>query len=132
MRKTLILALVAATALTLSATSWGAKPTPAATLTIAIAPNPVTFATKSTISGTISSKAAGVQLILEVLPYPYTGKYTDTGTATTAADGSYLFTVTPPTSTRYRVTSVDKPKITSPEATLAIKWRVGLKVSDST
>jgi hypothetical protein len=133
MNKKLILAGIAAlTALTLTATSWGAKPGPDPTLTLAVSPTTVTFGHVATVTGAISSKAAGVSLVLEYDAYPFDGKYTDTGTTTTGADGTYSYTVTPPTSTRYRVSTVDKPKISSPEGTLLVRWNVSLGVSDKT
>jgi hypothetical protein len=128
-----ILTLAAATILVaVPSSSWAAKPDKDATLTVAVAPAKAKFGVAATVSGAISSKQAGVALVLEYLAAPYDGKWTDTGTTTTAADGSYGFSVTPPTSTRYRVSTVDKPAVTSPEATLLVSWRVGLKVSDST
>ncbi|MFL5844934.1 MAG: hypothetical protein ACJ762_09600 [Solirubrobacteraceae bacterium] len=133
MNKKMTLAAAAVLAsLMLVATSWAAKPGPDATLTLAVSPTTVKFGKPATVSGAISSKAAGVQLVLEYDAFPFDGKYTDTGTTTTGADGTYSYTVTPPTSTRYRVVTVDKPKITSPEGTLLVRWNISLGVSDKT
>jgi hypothetical protein len=112
--------------------SLAAKPDKNATLTIAVAPNAVAFGTPANVTGAISSKQAGVALTLEAQAYPYKGGFTDAGTATTAADGTYTFAVTPAVSTHYRVSTSDKPTVRSPEAALAVSWKVGLGVSDKT
>ena len=131
--RTLLLLTLATGAFGLAAATGTAQKLPKdATLSINVAPSPITFGSTSIVTGEISTKQAGVRVILEVQPHPYTGKFTGTGTAVTDANGSYTFSVSPPTSTRYRVTTEEKPAVTSAEATLLVAWRVGLSVSDRT
>jgi hypothetical protein len=132
MNKLLIPLAAAALLAVPTAGSLAAKPDKNATLTIAAAPASIAFGKSATITGAISSKQADVDLVLEAVAYPYTGKYADAGTAKTAADGSYSFTVTPQAGTRYRVTTAEKPAVTSAEATVAVRWNVGFRVSDTT
>ena len=128
----MLLLTLATGAFGLAATTGTAQKPADATLSISVAPSPITFGSNSVVSGAISTKQAGVKLLLEYQAHPYTGGFTSTGTAVTDAAGNYTFTVSPPTSTHYRVVTEDKPKVQSPEAELLVSWRVGLSVSDRT
>ena len=55
-----------------------------------------------TLSGTVSGMPPGSSLSLYESPYPFRPA-TQAGTTSTAADGSYSFTLTPDRTTRYRV-----------------------------
>lgn len=131
--KKLSLAAIAAVSLAGAAVpSFAAKPVKGATLTIAVSPTPVRYGTYTGISGQLSSKQAGVPLILQAQPYPFTGAWSDVATADTLADGNYTFSQLPSENTHYRVTTKDKPAVTSPEAGVLVRWDVGLGVSDTT
>jgi hypothetical protein len=109
-----------------------AKPAPT-TVTISASPSLVTFGRYVTVSGTLSDARSGVSVRLQEQPYPYTGGFHDVGgAATTGPGGTYSFTVTPSQSTHYRVQAKASPTATSPEAAVAVRWRVGLRVSDRT
>jgi hypothetical protein len=107
-------------------------PAKGGTLTVALAPALVSYGSITNVSGAISTKAPGVALILEAQPHPFTGKWFTAGTTTTAADGSYTFATKPLIATHYRVTTKDKPAITSAEVGVKVRWKVGLGVGDLT
>jgi hypothetical protein len=110
-----------------------AKPAKGGTLTLAAAPNPVTFGHAETLSGVLSTQASGVSVQAQAQPYPFTGGFKDVGTATqTTTGGAYSLTVTPSATTKYRVVTTTNPKSTSPEVTVAVRWRVSMKVSTRT
>ena len=133
MKRILLVMTAAASLAALSGTATAAKPTAGATLTIAAKPVHVTFGGATTITGALSTKQTGVPLVLEANPFPFSGKWTAVGTpVNTTTDGAYSFTTVPLISTHYRVTTQDKPAVTSPEAAVGVKWRVGLGVSDLT
>jgi hypothetical protein len=132
MRKFAALAATLTAFAGLTATGSAQKPDKSATLSLAVSPTIVRYGVPSTVSGALSSKQVGIEVVLEYQPYPYDGKWIDTGTTKTGADGSYSFTVTPPTSTHYRVSTVEKPAVVSNEGALLVKWSVGLGVSDKT
>lgn len=132
MRKTLILAAAAATFGGVGATSWAQKPDKNATLTITAAPLKVKFGKATTISGTLSTKQAAINLILEGDAFPYDGKFDELTKAITTADGNYTFSIAPALGTKYRVTTEAKPAVTSPEVNVLVTWAVSMRVSDST
>src|SRR4051794_22768361 len=85
-------------------------------LTIAASKPQVTYSRSAVISGQLKrTPAGGQQVQLQQAPFPF-NKFTDGPTATTDSAGNYSFTVTPTTSTHYRVVTVAKPKLTSAEA----------------
>lgn len=127
MRKTFTLAVLALAVPV--ATGLAAKPAQP-TLTIAVAPTSVSFGKPVTVTGAISSKAAGETVTLEALTFPYTGRYAKAGTATTGPDGTYSVAVVPTMSTKYKVTA--KKTSDSPEVTVPVRWSVGLRVGDRT
>lgn len=106
-----------------------AKPPKGGTLTLAAAPNPITFGKSATLAGTLSSQAAGVQVTAQAVAYPFSGPFKDVGTATTGPGGSYTLAVSPDQLTRYRVTAATAPKTTSPTADVAVRRHVTLTVS---
>jgi hypothetical protein len=109
-----------------------AKPPKGGTLTLAAAPNPITFGKTTTLSGTLSSQAAGVTVRAQAEPYPFTGPFKDVGTATTGTGGTYTLAVRPDQLTRYRVTAATSPKATSPTVDVAVRRHVTLAVSTRT
>jgi hypothetical protein len=94
----------------------------------------VTFGGPVTISGTVAgANNAGVTVVLEQNPAPYTGGFTPTGqTATTNATGGYTFTVTPAKNTRYQVTAKGKKRPDSPIVGVNVRVKVALHLSDRT
>jgi hypothetical protein len=101
-------------------------------LTIAASKAQVTFSRPAVISGQLKrTPAAAQQVTLEQDPFPF-DKFDKGPNATTDAAGNYSFSVTPPSSTRYRVVAVAKPKITSPEAQVNVAIMVTRRVSDKT
>jgi hypothetical protein len=133
MRRTFLLAAAVALTTVVGGTAIAAKPpTKGATLTIAVSPTPVTFGTYTGVGGAISTKQAGVALILQAQPYPFTGKWADAGTAATAADGAYTFSTLPALNTHYRVVTKDKPAVQSPESGVQVRFKVGFAVGDAT
>ena len=103
-----------------------------AKLTETVKPSPIVFGKFATISGNLSSKTAGVNVELQADPFPYDGKWITRGTKPTDAKGGVSFALAPDTSTKLRLQTASAPKITSPENTLGVAWRVGFRVSDST
>jgi hypothetical protein len=132
MKRTVLLVAAAASLAGFSGTATAAKPAVGATLSIAVSPTLVTFGTYTNVTGAISSKQTAVPLVLEANPYPFTGKWTQVGTASTTTDGAYSFTTLPTMTTHYRVATQDKPPVRSPEAGVQVRWKVGLGVSDLT
>ena len=133
MKRIVLLAAAAASLTAFSGPAMAAKPTSGATLTIAVNPALLTFGHYTTITGALSSKQTGVPLVLEANPYPYTGKWTQVGNpVNTTTDGAYTFTALPTMNTKYRVSTQDKPAVTSAEAAVGVRWKVGLGVSDLT
>jgi hypothetical protein len=110
--------------------------TPAAknTVTIAAVPKTLTFGRSTTIAGQVSGVGnAGVAVTLEQSPYPYTAAFAPTGvTTTTNATGAYTLAVAPSVNTHYRVTVKTKPPVTSAVTAVAVRVKVGLRLSDLT
>ena len=103
-------------------------------MTITANPGTVTFGRPTTIAGQVTGPDnANVEVTLEANPYPFTGGFKPTGVkATTTATGAYSMAVTPTVNTRYRVAAKTKPPVTSPEVTVNVRVRVGLRLSDYT
>ncbi len=110
--------------------------TPAAknTVTIAAAPAALTFGHATTIAGQVSGLGnAGVTVTLEQSQYPYTAAFATAGvTATTSVTGAYTLAVAPSVNTHYRVTVKTRPSITSAVTAVAVRVKVGLRLSDLT
>ena len=105
---------------------------PANGITIAAAPNPVTFGRSTVVSGTVTGpNNAGVSVDLEQQPAPFTAPFTKTGlTATTDANGNYTFTVSPATNVRYATTAKTSPPVTSVNVQVNVRKRVTFRVND--
>jgi len=108
------------------------KPPRNATLTQTVKPNPIVFGKFATISGSLSSKTAGVAIELQADPFPYDGKWITRGTKSTDAKGDVSFALAPDISTKLRLQTAAAPKLTSSEIPLGVAWKVGFRVSDST
>ena len=105
--------------------------TPAVTLS-ASKPT-VTFGRPVTLSGTVTGNGAGgARVTLAQQPFPFTAPFADAGEVTADAAGAFAFRVTPAAVTRYRAEAKSSPPATSPEVTVNVRVRVGLKLSDKT
>jgi hypothetical protein len=105
------------------------KPGKGSTLTIAAAPNPVTFRRVVTISGRLNGpnkSGQTVQLLADGYPY---GGNAPVATAVTDANGDYAFSRRPPVNTRYQTKVAN---VTSTEITALVRPAVGLRLSDYT
>jgi hypothetical protein len=131
-RFALILVAVAATAVPAAIAAKPPKPPKSAKLTETVKPNPIVFGKFATIAGNLSSKTAGVSVELQADPFPYDGKWITRGTKTTDAKGDVSFALAPDVGTKLRLQTASAPKLTSPETTLGVAWKVGFRVSDST
>ncbi len=107
----------------------------AATLTLDAKPAPIVFSSPTTLSGKLSSGAAGTTLRLEQdTTRPYGDSYKPANlTTTTMGGGGYSFSVKPPVNTQYRVsTQGGGSSVTSPAKLVLVRMLVGLRLSDST
>lgn len=112
-------------------------PKPGATTAVSLAAKPalLTFTQSTALSGSLTgSTPAGVSVRLEQDTIPPLGdRFASTGrTTTTAANGSYRFTVAPAVTTQYRVVAKSSPGVTSAAQLVRVRPLVGLTVSDST
>ena len=120
-----------ATVLLLAAPAAAAPPTPHQ-LTLSAKPATVLFGKSTLLSGKLTgANSGGVTVTLRDDPYPF-GHYNPVGTTTTAADGTYHFTVSPTVNTKYQADAKSKAPATSPEVLVKVAPRVGLRVSDRT
>jgi hypothetical protein len=103
---------------------------PANTVSIAAAPNPVTFGAATTITGTVGgSNNAGVTVDLELTPSPFSAPFAKTGvSATTDAAGNYTMTIVPGLNTRYQAVAKTSPPVTSTQVEVKVRKRVSLRV----
>jgi hypothetical protein len=103
-------------------------------LTIAANPRTVTFGKATTIAGRLTGPdSAGTRVELEQNPFPFTGAFSTNSNTTTDASGNYSFQVSPPVNTRFRTTAqTPGSDPTSPELTVNVRPKVGLKLSDRT
>jgi hypothetical protein len=78
------------------------QPVPSPALTVALSASQIDSGGHVTVSGTVTGVPPGttVRLFTSPYPFPIPDRFT---TTTTAADGSYSFTVSPDRDTRYRV-----------------------------
>jgi hypothetical protein len=126
-----LLAAVAATAaLPLGA---AARKPPDNKVTLAAAPNPITFGKPTTLSGKVTGPDhAGVAVTLSGDPFPVD---VDTVVATTTADanGDFRFTgIMPDRNTRYSVRAKTSPPAESAFVDVLVRVRVSLRLGDST
>ena len=130
------LAAAAAAGLALAPAALSAKPPKDEyAITLAAKPNPVVFSETTVLSGTLTGPAAGeVSVTLEEdTTIPLGDKFTPTGDrATTAADGTYSFSVQPDVNTQYRAVAKTSPDTQSEPRLVQVRPRVDLKVSDRT
>jgi hypothetical protein len=104
------------------AAALAAKPAPT-TVTIGVSPVSITYGKPATISGTT---AANTVVTLRADAFPFNGSFSQVTKTTSNAAGAYAFTVTPDSSTHYRV---DAKKARSAVGALAVRWKVTRTVS---
>jgi hypothetical protein len=136
MRRTPFLLVLSAVALASPAAVNAAKPPPRtpANLTLLATPTAVTFTKATTLTGKLSGgKSVAAQTIdVQADGAPFEGTYADVATATTDANGNWTATVTPGALTRYRARARTSPPVLSSTVDVAVRLRVGLRVSDRT
>lgn len=99
------------------------------------ATSPIVWGRSTVISGTLrGSNESGQVLDLEADPHPYSdSEFATLATTATDARGDYRFVAKPESNTRYRVVAKTlSPPVTSSVATVLVRIRVKLAVSDST
>src|SRR6266545_6971503 len=100
-------AAFAAAAIAIPAAALAAPPSPHQ-LSISAQPNPVVFGKTVAITGKLTgTDSAGETVTLREDPFPF-GNFGNPTSATTAADGSYSFTVKPTVNTKYQATAKSK------------------------
>ena len=102
-------------------------------VTISAKPRPVTFGKATVISGQVTGPGnGGVNVELDQTPWPYAAPFARAQTGTTTATGTYTFAAAPGVNTRYHVVASTKPRAQSPDLTVNVRPRVGLRVGDTT
>ena len=97
------------------------------------ATSPIVWGRSSVISGGVRGAGGGVLVDLESDPFPYSdAAFVKEATVPTDAKGNYRFTPMPRLNTRYRVVARTSPPVTSAIATVLVRIRVKVGVSDST
>jgi len=121
MSRTRVIAL-AACAVALPAAALAAPPQPTQ-VTIAVSSGKVTFGKQVVVSGTT---APNTGLTLRGDAFPFNGSFAQVAKTTSNATGAYSFTVTPDSSTQYRV---DAKKGKSATTSVLVRWKVTRAVS---
>jgi hypothetical protein len=111
-------------------TTTGGAP-PAAAVTITATPSTVTFGKPVTIAGQVPG-SPGVKVELDQTPFPFTSPFAKIAEGTTDAAANYSFQVTPALNTRYHVEAKSSPPATSPDVTVLVRPKVGLRLGDRT
>jgi hypothetical protein len=130
----LIVAALAALALSLPLLAGAAKPPKPGSpdLTIGAKPDTITFGRSTTISGQLRTQdKAGKKIDLQEKPHGENA-FKTIQTATTETSGAYSFTAKPGKNTRYRVIARVMPPLTSGEVDVAVRFKVSLRLSDYT
>jgi hypothetical protein len=127
----LAVAALAAAATAIPAAALAAPPSPHQ-LSISAQPNPVVFGKSVAITGKLTGTDSAAETVtLRDDPFPFSN-FGNPTSSTTAADGSYGFTVKPTVNTKYQATAKSKAPATSPELTVLVATRVGFVISDTT
>jgi hypothetical protein len=97
------------------------------------ATSPIVWGKSSVVGGSVRGAGAGVLVDLQSDPFPYSdAEFAKEATVPTDAKGDYRFTPMPKLNTRYRVVAQASPPVTSTIATVLVRIRVKVGVSDST
>ncbi len=110
-------------------TTGGPVPPPAVTL--AATPPVVTFGKSVTLAGQVPGEPA-VTVELEQTPFPFTDPFKSLAEGTTDAAGNFSFSALPTLNTRYHIDAKASPPVTSPDVTVLVRTKVGLRLSDKT
>src|SRR3712207_5442113 len=128
--KTLAVAASAAAVTAIPVAAACAAPPSPHQLSIAAQPNPVVFGKSVDITGKLTgSDSGGEDITLREDPFPF-GNYKLSAFGTTAADGTYKFTVKPTVNTKFKAEAKSKAPAESPELTVLVAPRVGFVVGD--
>jgi len=110
-----------------------AKPPGKNGVKIAVAPATVTFGQAAAITGQVTGTGhAGLTVVLQATPFPYSSPFKDAATAVTDASGGYRFSVSPALNTKYHAVAKASPPVTSSDVGVGVRVKVTLRVSDST
>lgn len=119
-------ALALPTQLWAGAAAAATTPSPPAAITLHAAPDQLTSGHSAELKGTATGSPAGTVVQLFASPYPYPVAKLAAST-TTAADGSYAFSVSPDRNTRYRVLLAGTPAHAGAQITVAGKALIKIK-----
>jgi hypothetical protein len=109
-----------------------AKPTKP-TVTLQPSATVVTFGQNDTLVGQVTGRGAGIAVELQQEPAPYTTGFNSLASANTDSQGRFSFFVKRPAlNSRYRVVARARPTATSPEVTVRVRFKVTLRLSDTT
>lgn len=131
MRKTCLLTSAVVLAALTPSGALAAKPAKP-TVTITLNPTTVTYGNKTTVSGTLSTGAAGENTTLQSLAFPFSGPFADGPSTPTVAGGNYSYSMLGAQTARLQVSAGSKPGATSPVVNLVVRRRLGLHVGDLT
>ncbi len=101
------------------------------TLTIAARPNPVVFASTTTLTGSLRSNTANVRIILQSRTFSPRGEFANISSTTTDRRGDYRFVPKPRANTVYRALTDTQPVGGSVELLVRVRMRVGVRTSRS-
>jgi len=103
-------------------------------VTLAAAPNPITFGTPTTLSGKVTGPDhASAEVTLRADPFPAGDADAVVATATTDANGDFQFTgIVPDRNTRYSVRAKTSPPVESAVVDVLVRVRASLRLDDST
>ena len=89
------------------------------------------FGKQVTVAGQVPGEPA-VSTELQETPFPFTDPFKTIVEGTTDASATYSFFAQPTLNTRYRVRAKASPPVESPEVTVLVRPRVGLRLGDKT
>jgi hypothetical protein len=112
-------------------TSTTGGPAPAPAVTITATPAVVRFGKPVVIAGQVPG-SPGVKVELEQTPFPFTSPFATLAEGTTDTAANYSFQVLPAVNTRYHVSAKSSPPADSPDVTVLVKPKVGLRLGDRT
>jgi hypothetical protein len=122
--------------MTFTTLAAGQAPPGGNAVTAVATPPSVAFGRATAISGQVTGDGnADIDLTLQSRSASSAAAgsaFTDIATTTTDASGNYSFTQVPLVNTQYQVEAKTKPKVTSPVATVNVRFAVSLRLSDAT
>lgn len=115
-----------------SSLATAAKPPKDAAVSLVAKPAIVVYGSATTLSGRVEGARSGVAVTLQRDPFPLGDGLAPYRTATTAANGSFSFTLSPVLHTSYRAVAATSPSKPSATVLVRVRMRVGLRLSTST